>query len=69
MRHPLAPARLPGPRKLAATGRQLAARVPSATVDSAPASSQMNLQDRINEMQRMFEQRKQMVQGQNSRPN
>jgi len=29
----------------------------------------MNLQDRINEMQRMFEQRKQMVQGQNSRPN
>ena len=44
-----------------------AARVPSAAVDSTPASSQMNLQDRITEMQRMFEQRKQMVQNQTPR--
>jgi hypothetical protein len=44
------------------------ARIPSPTSDSAPASSQMNLQDRITDMQRMFEQRKQMVQGQSSHP-
>lgn len=42
------------------------ARVPAVTADSAPASSQMNLQDRIADMQRMFEQRKQMLQNQNS---
>lgn len=45
-----------------------AARVPAAAVDSAPTSSQMNLQDRIADMQRMFEQRKQMLQDQNSHP-
>jgi hypothetical protein len=42
------------------------ARVPTPTTDSTPASSQMNLQDRIADMQRMFEQRKQMVQEQKS---
>jgi hypothetical protein len=42
------------------------ARVPIPTADSTPASSQMNLQDRIADMQRMFEQRKQMVQEQKS---
>jgi hypothetical protein len=38
------------------------------TVEPTPSSSQTNLQDKIAEMQRMFEQRKQMVQEQNSRP-
>lgn len=41
---------------------------PAAPADSAPASSQMNLHDRIADMQRMFEQRKQMLQDQNSHP-
>jgi hypothetical protein len=44
------------------------ARVPAVAVGSTPASSQMTLQDRIADMQRMFEQRKQMVQDQNTRP-
>ena len=44
------------------------ARVPTAAANSTPASSQMSLQDRIAEMQRMFEQRKQMLQDQNSHP-
>lgn len=44
-----------------------AARIPTVAADSAPVSSEMNLQDRISDMQRMFEQRKQMVQEQKSR--
>ncbi len=44
------------------------ARVSSPAGDAAPAPSQMNVQDRIAEMQRMFEQRKQMVQEQNLHP-
>lgn len=48
-----------------ATSTLVAPAAPSA-VDSAPASPQMNLQDRIAEMQRLFDQRRQMVKDQNT---